>query len=693
MRSPTGSPRSSPSAAARSASGSIRIRRRSPRARRRRSVARRSRRRRGRLRHVPGADRGGGAACVAVKPQLACFERLGAPGWRALERVDRRRARGGAAGRRRRQARRRPGQRRRLRPGAVSTLERLGRGRGLGADAATVNPLLGARRARAAGRGGRGDRRRGLRPRAHLEPRGRRRARPRTPRAGRCTSGSRELVAARAARLAGESGLSGHGRRRGRDRARAPRPPARADARLDLPLARASAPRGAARTTSGRRSGRTRRRRSWRPRARSPGAAIPPRRPTRCATRSGRRFASGRPVSARHGRFAKPSSAYAFGRLHGPASSSAIASREAGRAQSSSSACRWWRTAAVLIAIMPCSLSDLGRRDGRAPSSSAIDRDRDGGSTAGDADQARRGQGRLLRRQGRRHLRGRSPSGPASGVRLEQLNPNLDPLQLQSQNCVDLGPRRLQDARPASLCRGLASSSPCRAVLAAPAAAAPPIRRRRSTPAPGCWSTPPTARCSPPATPDTSYYAIARTTKLMTAYVARRELRLHQSMVTAPHYTPHRPPSRCSGSRRASGSGPRPALRAAAACGNDAAETLADGRRRLRPAFVAQMNAAARELGPRRHQLREPDRPRRRRATTRAPTDLVDLADPAAPRPALRDGSSTRRDDLLRTAPRRAHIVNRNNLVRTVPYVNGVKTGYTLDAGNVLVALGEAATA
>src|SRR3954468_18830289 len=26
-------------------------------------------------------------ACVAVKPQLACFERLGAPGWRALERT------------------------------------------------------------------------------------------------------------------------------------------------------------------------------------------------------------------------------------------------------------------------------------------------------------------------------------------------------------------------------------------------------------------------------------------------------------------------------------------------------------------------------------------------------------------------------------------------------------------------------
>jgi orotidine-5'-phosphate decarboxylase len=28
-----------------------------------------------------------GPSCVAVKPQLACFERLGAPGWKALEDV------------------------------------------------------------------------------------------------------------------------------------------------------------------------------------------------------------------------------------------------------------------------------------------------------------------------------------------------------------------------------------------------------------------------------------------------------------------------------------------------------------------------------------------------------------------------------------------------------------------------------
>ena len=36
-------------------------------------------------RHCRAAIEAAGAACVAVKPQLACFERLGADGWRALE--------------------------------------------------------------------------------------------------------------------------------------------------------------------------------------------------------------------------------------------------------------------------------------------------------------------------------------------------------------------------------------------------------------------------------------------------------------------------------------------------------------------------------------------------------------------------------------------------------------------------------
>ncbi len=36
------------------------------------------------LAHCRAAIDAAGPACVAVKPQLACFERLGAPGWEAL---------------------------------------------------------------------------------------------------------------------------------------------------------------------------------------------------------------------------------------------------------------------------------------------------------------------------------------------------------------------------------------------------------------------------------------------------------------------------------------------------------------------------------------------------------------------------------------------------------------------------------
>jgi orotidine-5'-phosphate decarboxylase len=38
-------------------------------------------------RHCRAAIEAAGPACVGVKPQLACFERLGAPGWAALEAV------------------------------------------------------------------------------------------------------------------------------------------------------------------------------------------------------------------------------------------------------------------------------------------------------------------------------------------------------------------------------------------------------------------------------------------------------------------------------------------------------------------------------------------------------------------------------------------------------------------------------
>jgi orotidine-5'-phosphate decarboxylase len=95
-------------------------------------------------RHCRAAIDAAGPACVAVKPQVACFERLGAPGWTALaETVEHARASGLLAlvdGKRgdvpvtaRAYAQAMVGET----PGPYGSV------RGLGADAFTANPLLG----------------------------------------------------------------------------------------------------------------------------------------------------------------------------------------------------------------------------------------------------------------------------------------------------------------------------------------------------------------------------------------------------------------------------------------------------------------------------------------------------------------------------------------------------------------------
>jgi orotidine-5'-phosphate decarboxylase len=85
-----------------------------------------------------------GPACVAAKPQLACFERLGAPGWAALERVVRAARDAGLVVIA-------DGKRGDVPVSAVayaqalfgSTSTPFGDVAGLGVDAATVSPLLG----------------------------------------------------------------------------------------------------------------------------------------------------------------------------------------------------------------------------------------------------------------------------------------------------------------------------------------------------------------------------------------------------------------------------------------------------------------------------------------------------------------------------------------------------------------------
>jgi orotidine-5'-phosphate decarboxylase len=95
-------------------------------------------------RHCAGAIDAAGPACVAVKLQLACFERLGAPGWRALEQTARLARDAGllviADGKRGDV----PLTARAYAQALVGATEGpYGAFPGLGADAATVNPLLG----------------------------------------------------------------------------------------------------------------------------------------------------------------------------------------------------------------------------------------------------------------------------------------------------------------------------------------------------------------------------------------------------------------------------------------------------------------------------------------------------------------------------------------------------------------------
>lgn len=182
-------------------------------------------------------------------------------------------------------------------------------------------------------------------------------------------------------------------------------------------------------------------------------------------------------------------------------------------------------------------------------------------------------------------------------------------------------------------------------------------------------------------------YPVASTTKLMTAYVARRALRLNEAVV-APDYVPS------SGAESLLGlmGGERITVRdllygLILASGNDAAVALADAVAGSVPAFVERMNRSAARLELDATHYANPigldDA-----GNYSSAADLVDLA------AELRGDRVMRRifaspDAVLETGMQTRQIVNRNNLVRTVPWVNGIKTGYTLGAGNVLVASGE----
>ncbi len=182
-----------------------------------------------------------------------------------------------------------------------------------------------------------------------------------------------------------------------------------------------------------------------------------------------------------------------------------------------------------------------------------------------------------------------------------------------------------------------------------------------------------------------SSYSIASTTKLMTAYVARRRLQLDETVVAPPYE------ALAAESLLGLEAGERIEVRdllygLLLVSGNDAADALAQAAAGSEDAFVAEMNDAAAKLGLDDTSYANPiglDEA----GNYSSAEDLAELTIE------LREDALFRRifDTPSTTISSGAHprsLVNRNSLVQTVPYVNGVKTGYTIDAGNVLVGSG-----
>jgi D-alanyl-D-alanine carboxypeptidase (penicillin-binding protein 5/6) len=182
-------------------------------------------------------------------------------------------------------------------------------------------------------------------------------------------------------------------------------------------------------------------------------------------------------------------------------------------------------------------------------------------------------------------------------------------------------------------------------------------------------------------------YPVASTTKLMTALVARRALELDE-IVVAPAYAPVSPAESPLGLQEGERIRTRDLLYGLLlASGNDAAEALAVAAAGSEAAFVRRMNRAAARLGLDDTSYANPiglDQP----GNYSSARDLVALARELRADAFFGDVLDTPEAELSSGAGSRT-VVNRNNLVRTVPYVDGVKTGYTLGAGNVLVGSGE----
>jgi D-alanyl-D-alanine carboxypeptidase (penicillin-binding protein 5/6) len=183
-----------------------------------------------------------------------------------------------------------------------------------------------------------------------------------------------------------------------------------------------------------------------------------------------------------------------------------------------------------------------------------------------------------------------------------------------------------------------------------------------------------------------SRHAIASTTKLMTAYLALRELPLDKKLV-APDYHPTSPLESLAGLAPGERMSVRDLLYALLlASANDAAVTLAEGVSGSVPRFVREMNQTAAALGLTGTHYENPiglDSA----SNYSSAEDLASLTLRLRREPLFRRIVDTQQA-VLKTGDHTREISNRNLLLFKVPWVNGVKTGHTLEAGDVLVGSG-----
>ncbi|MBB5962346.1 D-alanyl-D-alanine carboxypeptidase family protein [Planomonospora venezuelensis] len=181
---------------------------------------------------------------------------------------------------------------------------------------------------------------------------------------------------------------------------------------------------------------------------------------------------------------------------------------------------------------------------------------------------------------------------------------------------------------------------------------------------------------------------VASLTKVMTAYVVRREARLTDVVrITAGDVGHARRNDATDASLRA---GERLTVRdllygAMLPSGADATHALARVYGPGQAGFTAKMNAAARSLGLADTAYANADGLPRPRGGYSTAADQAKLAGIVLRDPVLRTVVSTRRYVLRKTGAHRAHTwTNTNELIGEVPGVLGVKTGYTRAAGYCL---------